>query len=334
VTRRTSPVPEQRDDQRRSRMAPNGAMWSESPIFWAGDVRGRTERPTTCTKPPLYIPDEDNNWSLQGQLGTPGSGKRTARTPYLYYTINGDGSGALGDGDPQVLGIRFDPEGNDHHLVWDFLAPGTPWEGYVFEVKHSTGGTGGIVGSNTGGYVQSVSGPSSAPGTEIWTVDPDYHYVTKYGSNSQGWVVNQYRSVGTKICIDMLYINSTGHDVSVKAMRGTDPDQDVYGGGEYDTYNYRGWDGADNTDSAASVGVDSDFVMEIFTTGDGHLHNSGIVADWPCESLTDPAYVLTGPYDGGTGYLDYAICSAWNLGTIEPGQYATMSCAYVMSKLV
>ena len=93
---------------------------------------------------------------------------------------------------------------------------------------------------------------------------------------------------------------------------GLDADPDFQGFGRFDTRNRLG------TGSASASGVFSGLQLTLRSLGPAPAVAS-VVADWPAY---DP-YALLLPRDDGDG--DFGLFLAWDLGTLAPGQTASLS---------
>lgn len=235
---------------------------------------------------------------------------------YIKYMINGVGQGALGDGGPatpETLGIRYDPTGQGNYGVDDYLSPGIPWEAFAM-----SGDGVQIGGSNTshGGF------PANA---KVWVVNPDVnHYVLLVGNATDGYGIVQYMTYPGEAVIrmKMTYVATANRD-SVKMMRGTDPDVDVFAYGTYVTINTKGFASIPSSDIVYAVGSNSGKPLSLYIPGNNYQHNTAISRSWPTY---DYDMILSGRNDGNG---DYAILAAWNLGSMVAGQTASACCYYI-----
>lgn len=264
---------------------------------------------------PAPIPVASDGYTLS-QLGAASSGGFIVANRWIRYTVNGAGEGAIGNGSSSP-GLLFSPSGNYSYGVDDYIRPGSPWEGYAFEIN---GGAWYVGGSNIGGFGGT---------TNIWDVSTtgNRHFIIKRGSAGTGFAVLEYLTYDEDpmIRIKMSYTNTTGSSVTVRAMRGMDPDPDVDSGGGYESINSRGYSGrVAATDLVNGLGQTSNKPISLYVPGNGYTHNTAILADWPTYDITT---ILTGQDDGSPG--DFAICGAWNIGTVAAGATKSVNCFWI-----
>lgn len=230
---------------------------------------------------------------------------------WIRYTVNGIGTGAIGNGNTQP-GLMFDPNGGGSFTGGDFIAPGTPWEGFVFKITKS-GTTTDFGGSN-------LSGQFAGGTNTTYSVSANHTIVTK-DDPAQGKMVIEYVTLAGEpiIRIRMSYKNTTGVPVTVKAVRGLDPDN----GGSF-SKNTRGFGAIPATDIVNSAGP-SNAPLSLYTSGNGYNHNSAIFASWPSY---DADMILTGRNDGDG---DYGMGIAWDIGAVAPNATVSVTCYYIAS---
>lgn len=289
----------------------NGIPVAESSVIKINDTSYSTSFGSEFVQ---YIPSAADGYTLS-DLGDPVAPGGTVNSGYIIYTVNGNGSGAIGGGG-DGLGLMYDPSGTGNYGVDDYITPGTEWEGFAVEIN----GTELIAGSNYS------SDPSTTTlETTTWKIS-DEHYVLLKGSPEIGFLVMQYITfTGESIIrICMSYTNTTGSAVNLRFMRGVDPDVDVYAYGSYDTYNQRGWNNIPPTELVYSIGTSSGKALSLYTTGNGYTHNTAVISNWPTYNVTD---ILTGRADSGT--QDDAICCAWDTGVLAAGESRFVTCYYI-----
>jgi hypothetical protein len=282
------------------------------------DFRGKTAgvsiNPDSGFYSPAPIPVASDGYTLR-QLGAAGSGSYVVANRWIQYTVNGAGEGALGNGSTGP-GLKFAPLGNFAYGTDDYITPGNPWEGYAFEIN---GGAWYIGGANSGGGFGGT--------TNIWDVSAtgNRHFIVKRGAAGTGFVVLEYLSYNDDplIRIKMSYTNTTASSVTVRAMRGMDPDPDVFAFDEYDSNNTRGYTGIPATDLVTGLGVNSGKPVSLYCPGNGYTHNTAILSAWPTYNITS---ILSGQNDG---YGDNAILCAWNIGTVAPGATVKVNCFWI-----
>jgi flagellin len=262
-----------------------------------------------------YIPSASDNYTLS-QLGTSSNSSYVADTGFVKFTVNGMGSGALGNGSSSP-GLMFDPSGNSNFGVEDYISPGTPFEGYSVVAGANT-----IKGSNEASV--------TSPATKIWRVDPTTNeYVVLRGSQSTGFVTLQYMAKQGEpvIRMKMSYTNTTGSNQTVSMMRGMDPDVDVKSHNSYASINTLGAPGIPTTDLVNSIGTYSGKALSLYIPGDGYTHQVAIISSWPDYN---PSHILAGgaASDSVTPH-DWAIEGAWNIGTVANGQTVSVDAYYI-----
>lgn len=278
-----------------------------------------TPAPTTTTPSPVPncgLATTDTSFTNQppgSSFTVPAiSGAIIHSNEYLKYSINGAGSGSLGQGGT-VPGLQFDPTGTSTFTGGDFIAPGNPWEGFSFEITKG-GVKSGFGGANSG------SSYGSAGTTTAYTVATNHTVVTKIDP-LLGELLIEYRTLPGEpiIRIRMAYKNTTGGPVTVRACRGLDPDN----GGTSST-NTRGFGIIPATDIVNSAGP-SGAPLSLYTPGNGFTHNSAIFSSWPSYDID---MYLSGRNDGNG---DYGMGVAWDIGAVADGQAISVTCYYVCS---
>jgi flagellin-like hook-associated protein FlgL len=86
---------------------------------------------------PDLIPSASNNFSFDSLYGNSTNNSYLIDTGYITYTLNGMGDGAIGNG-PSSPGLQYDPSGNGDFGSADYIAPGTPYEGFAIIGNKST----------------------------------------------------------------------------------------------------------------------------------------------------------------------------------------------------
>jgi hypothetical protein len=234
--------------------------------------------------------------------------------------INGQGRGIFGNGtigntSPSEYMLLYDPTGKGNYtygLFDDCFQPGTPHEMGIFSIDDAV---------FLGGGNEPTFGNNPANGTVLsWQVS-DGRIVVLMGSTTWGHAVFQYFSYpGESIVrMQMSYTNTTSSNHFILAQRGGDCDFD-----QYPTFNDRGISPTAPANVAYSIGQLTTKSVCLYTPGNSYTCNTSVIADWP---LYDPGQVLTG-INNGIG--DYSIYSAWNLGTVSPGQTVYVTCFYIV----
>lgn len=276
-----------------------------------------------CGISQTIIPSPDDDYTLS-DLGPPDPPNtyHDIDNGFVKYRVNGYGSGALGGGDGpnylNELGLKFDSTGTGNYGVDDYIQPGTPWEGYTFEIDGKK-----FIGSNSG-YV----GDYDVYLAKTWRL-ADNHVVSMIGDKENyGLGVCQYMSLPEEpaIRIKMTYTNTTSTAKTVKISRGMDPDVDVFEYGYYSTFNTRGIGSIPKADIALAYGNFSGKPVAIYAPGNGFLHNTSIDYFWPQEI---PDNILKEIFNQEDRYADDAITVALDCKMVEPGQSVTI-CVYYL----
>jgi hypothetical protein len=254
---------------------------------------------------PVYIPSPENNYDPISNLGSIVS-SQTISNSFVSGRINAQGA---------FSSIRFDPNGKSNYGGEDFVEPGSPWEGYSFNVSGR-----GVIG---GGNALSPSNLS----TTVRNIGSNY-IATITGNTSIGHLVTQTRIIEGEplIRMQLSYTNTTGSSVSVKAMRALDPDQGIGQGLGFSTQNFRGSGAISKNDIVfAFSGTEG---IAVYVPGNGYTHNTGIVSSWPSFN---PDLYLT---ETSNNTADWAIGGAWDFGTITSNSTVTVVCYYIFGRTV
>lgn len=275
---------------------------------------------------PLLIPQSSDGYTLS-QLGTAQIGPYSwsINTGYIKYLINGQGKGVFGKGivgetSPSLYMLLYDPTGLGNYsysLHDDCFQPGTPHEMAGIWVD----GTLAMGGGNEPG-----SPAGAANGTvRSWQMSDGRIVVEMGNQNTYGHGVFQYFSYPNEsiVRMQMSYTNTTSSSHTVKMQRGGDPDW-----GQFPTTNGKGINPVPASNVVYATDTIGNRTVSLYTPGNGFTENSAIIADWP---LYNPDTVLTGVNDGSSG--DFSIYTAWNLGTVNPGQTVYVTCFYIVGPL-
>jgi len=269
---------------------------------------------------PLLIPSATDGYTLS-QLGTAqlGAYSWVLDTGYIKYLINGQGRGVFGTGiygptSPSQFMLLYDPTGLGNYsygLYDDCFQPGTPHEMGIFQVDNAV---------LLGGGNEQAGGTLVNNTVRSWQ-EPDGRIVVLMGGTTYGHAVFQYFSYpGESIVrMQMSYTNTTATSHTLLAQRGGDCDFD-----QFPTSNGRGISPTAPSNVAFSIGEVSGKSVCVYTPGNGFTCNTSIISAWP---LYNPATVLTGQ-NSGTG--DYSAYTAWDLGTVAPGQTVYVTCFYIV----
>jgi hypothetical protein len=280
--------------------------------FFIKDPNTKLTLDLSCSIFPDIIPRPEDNYALS-ELGPFSTALLLADTGFIKFTVNGAGSGALGNRSTGP-GLMYDPWGTYRYGVDDYITPGTPWEGFAVEINRSFT----LFGSN-------LEAPYPA---KMWNISSGnaIHFVALLGTPETGFLVVQYRTLlgDTVIRIKATYVNTTNQTKDIRMMRGIDPDVDVNLYNEYDTLNSRGYGNIPATDLVLSLGQQTLKPLSMYCPGDGYTHNTAVIAAWPTYDIDA---ILAGTEDSGVA--DHAICVAWDFGTVSPGSYVSACCYYI-----
>lgn len=255
---------------------------------------------------------------------------------YVQTQISNDGT--LGNGS-STPGLQYDPTGAgafDPNL--DYVAPGTPFEG--FGLRYEGSGLLENRNSSSNGEVGGAEDFLLTSLTDLSSSSTYDNFVSWMGSARNGSMSIQHDfffnndderiNITTSITADIDL-------VGLKFARAVDPDPDSFSGGSSATVNQRGidnnndGDALDSGDVAAenfvgSVGAISGQPLGLYADTD-FLQNTGIV--FSCCSVTDPlTYLAGGNTSSSTG--DDGIGIAFELGDLLSGESVSVNYAYVM----
>lgn len=220
-----------------------------------------------------------------------------------------------------MSGIVYDPSGTGTYgsTSPDFVAPGTPWEFYSIGVN-GTWATAdrlnnpfGVTMTNTSG---SIPGLLSANGSGSYlglVFNSEYVY---FPANSK------------EIFFSMQIQNTTANPLNVVFARGLDPDQDVYPGGYFPTYNSIGAGSVTGVGPLTALAIS---IVDLSGGGIGSISGSSLAFPWE----TDPYVLLGGGLVNGAlagNPYDYSINMAWSK-TLEPYRSYEFDYKYVISQV-
>jgi len=295
---------------------------------------------------PSLIPVSSDGYTLS-QLGSPDSPGTayTIENGYIKYVVNGAGYGALGNsGNDSVsgntnptAGLQLDPYGRGNYGVDDFIDPGNPVEYYQFEINS---GAIQLIGNNSTDFGNIVND------TTINTWQPAANrVVVQTGSEAEGFAVIQYLTMPNEpvIRIKMSYTNTTGSAVTLRAARGTDPDQDSFSHGSSQTDNLRGLGSISGTDISYALGPLSGKAIAIYCPGDGYTHNTAIIGTgigtgggegglftYNINQILNNVDSAGDPVPDNIPDSDIGMACAWDVGTVNAGATVDLYCYYVL----
>jgi hypothetical protein len=287
---------------------------------------------------PTLVPVSSDGYTLS-QLGSPDATGTayTIENGYIKYVVNGAGSGALGNSNRDSVvnntnptaGLQLDPYGRGNYGVDDFIDPGDPVEYYQFEIN---GGSISIIGNNDA---------NNTNDTAINTWQPAANrVVVQTGSQAEGFVVIQYLTLAGEpvIRIKMSYTNTTGNSVTLRAARGTDPDQDSFSYGSSNTNNLRGLGSIPGTDISYALGPLSGKAIAIYCPGNGYTHNTSIIGGagggelytYNINRVINNVDINGDPVPNNIPDSDIGIACAWDAGTVNADATVDLYCYYVL----
>jgi hypothetical protein len=254
-------------------------------------------------------------------LGTQTSKAADAILTGNVLKVGVNDSGSLIDSGFNV-GITWDSTGTGTFGSLDFLKPGSPYEFYSAGYTGVTGDPVTGVGAyyNGSNAFNAITANTSSGGTLSTLTTGNLNgalalsQVLSYGANS-----------GT-IDFSVTLTNTSGDTLNnVVYARGLDPDQDVFGGGSYSTQN-----DIISNDLVIGTGLATSWTIGI-STNSSYAHAPSIVSGWP---YTDPNGLQTN-FSGITSeYADDSINMAWNIGTLDSGDSATINFEYIIGPTV
>ena len=222
--------------------------------------------------------------------------------------------------------------GHGNYGIDDFIDPGTPAEYFQFEIN---GGAIQFIGNNDADNVND---------TAINTWQPTSNrVVVQTGSEAEGFVVIQYLTlVGEPVIrMKMSYTNTTGSAVTLRAARGTDPDQDSFSHGSSSTDNLRGLGSIPVTEISYALGPISGKAIAIYCPGNGYTHNTailghganggeGVLYTYDINRILNNVDDLGDPVPDNIPNSDIGIACAWDVGTVNAGATVDLYCYYVL----
>ena len=221
--------------------------------------------------------------------------------------------GTLGSNKTVWPGILFDPTGNSIYGINDFLAPGTPFEGFYI-----TSAAGNYLSNNTG-----------LGGNTFNTFVTDQISATVVSASATSLdgalgVSNLYSltTIGGRSAIEIVttLTNNTASVLSsLNFLRTLDPDPDVNAYKVFETTNVTLSD-----DQACATGARTGQTICAFTAAT-YRHKAGVSASW----ATNPATYLAGT-NSGDG--DYTIGIGFDLGDLGAGESLTLTYGYALGE--
>ena len=246
-------------------------------------------------------------------LALPLTAQAAATLENNYILAGVSDYGTLGSNKTTSPGILFDPTGLSIYGINDFLAPGTPYEGFY-------------ITSSAGNYQSNNTGHSSNNFLSF-ALDQISATVVNATANSNDGLLgisNLYSltTIGSRSVIEItttLTNNGTGALDRLNFLRTLDPDPDVNAYTIYDTINT-----TLSSDQACATGAKTGQTLCIFTA-DTRTHNAGVSASW----AKNPATFLTGT-NSGNG--DFVLGIGFDLGSLGAGNSLSFTYAYALGE--
>ncbi|WP_156943076.1 autotransporter-associated beta strand repeat-containing protein [Pseudogulbenkiania sp. MAI-1] len=269
---------------------------------------------------------------LTGAMMVGAAGNALA-TPFIlqgnYIKIGVNDVGTLGSGGSTPPGILYDGTGKaSFNPNYDYLTPGTPFEGFALAGTASSGGAFSTSNNNASNRAQT---PFSGTLT-------DYSGVTFGGAtydNRAVWTGSY--SLGGSILFSLtndVYFNDTDQQVHIKSTitanqdlgglyfgRFTDPDARAAAGDSSQTNNFLGTADVSSKDLVYAEALVSKYVIGLYSA-DPTNHGAGISKGWS----TNPTDYFNGTNDGNG---DYTIGLGFNIGSLSAGNSKTLDYSYI-----
>ena len=251
-----------------------------------------------------------------------------AQTTGSVFTLTGDyvkigtsDYGTIGSKGNTAPGIQYDNTGTrTFNPAYDYLTPGSPFEGFTVKYTNDAGTTISKTNNNTGitnitgGVLTDYSGIAYGGATfdnrVIWTGSTsDFTVTNDVRFNNPDKVVDIKTTLATTVNMTNLYFG-----------RFTDPDARAASGDSSATTNTLGFSPIGVKNVVFSEALVSKYALGLYTAAANS--GAGISSMW----TTDPANYYTGT-NGGNG--DYTIGLGFYLPTLAAGASATFEYAYI-----
>ena len=239
-----------------------------------------------------------------------------------YIKIGLNGFGTLGSEDSTPPGILYDGTGTGtFNPSYDYLTPGTPFEGFTFTGSSSAGAF-TASNNNASDYSRDIGGAltlyngvahggTTYDNRAVWTgtygalftVTHDYYF------NDDGQQLNITTTI--EALTDLTGLNFS---------RFTDPDARAATGDSSSTNNFQGGTGVATNDLVYAEALASKYVIGLYTS-DATAHNSA-VTNW----TYDTASYLAG---GSIGNGDNTIGLGFNIGDLTSGSVFSFNYRYI-----
>ena len=242
-----------------------------------------------------------------------------------YVKIGTNDAGTVGSGGRTAPGILYDSTGTaTFNDAYDYLTPGTPFEGWTVKGIDSDGTTVlfNYTNNNTNVTSPAITGTLvDKSGVEYRGLTFDNRAVWS-GSVTEFDIEHDYRFNDNQQFVDI----NTRLDFKINVPtfyfgRFTDPDARAAAGDSSSTLNVRGYaGGVPATNVVLSEALASKYALGLFTGASNS--NTGISAGWSTDPLT-----YYGGQDDGDG--DYTIGMAFMFSGISAGDIVNIQYAYI-----
>jgi hypothetical protein len=242
-----------------------------------------------------------------------------------YVKIGVNDAGTVGSGGNTSPGILYDSTGTaTFNPSYDYLTPGTPFEGWTVKGIDSDGTTVlfNYTNNNTNVYSPAITGTLvDYSGVEYRGLTFDNRAVWS-GSVTEFDIEHDYRFNDNQQFVDINTRLEFKIDVPTLYFgRFTDPDARAAAGDSSSTLNVRGYaGGVPETNIVLSEALASKYALGLFTAATNS--NTGISAGW----TTDPIDYYNGVNDGDG---DYTIGIAFMFSGISAGDIVNIQYAYI-----
>lgn len=215
-----------------------------------------------------------------------------------YVQIGTNEYGTLGSGGNTSPGILYDSTGTGtFNTGYDYLTPGTPFEGFTVQATDSGGVTYTVSSNNSGGLGSGLTGvlTDESSGT--------YQGVSWSGSYSSSGstlfdIVNTVGFDESEQQVTLTTTITAAEDLTdIYFARYTDPDVQAEPGDSSATNNVRGNGEVDGTNLVYAEALSSKMVIGLYTDASTNS-NTGVSSGWS----QDPKVYYAGPDDGQGDY--------------------------------
>lgn len=256
---------------------------------------------------------------------------------YIKVGVN-ETQGTLGSGSNTPPGILYDPTGTGtFNSAYDYLTPGSPFEGYsvkgvtsggTVDFHYSNNNTGGYYGSGAGsvqvgsGVLTDKSGVAYNGTTydnrAVWngsssdfTIEHDYFF------NDSEEFLNIKTTITMSSAVDVLYF-----------ARYTDPDARAADGDSSATDNTLGYGAVPSTNVVFSEAISSKYALGLYSGADSGV-NTAITSPWSGDAEVYAEGESSSKYSDGTAQGDDVIGIGFTSTSLSAGDTVTYEYAYI-----